>query len=50
VADHRLDRAALAQVAPERRGHPALLPGDVDRCGLDAVAPVPSYSASRRPH
>lgn len=40
VSDRWLDRAAPAQVAPERRGHPALLPGDLDRRGLDAVAPI----------
>lgn len=40
VADHRLDRAAPTQVAPERRRHPALLPRDVDRRGRHAVTAV----------
>ena len=40
VSDRRLDRAAPTQGAPERRCHPALLSGDVDRRGLDTVTAI----------
>ena len=40
MADHRLDGTSTPQVAPERWGHPALLPGDVDRLGLGTVTTI----------
>lgn len=40
VPDHRLDGTLAARVASECRGQPALLPGDVDRRGLDSVAAI----------
>jgi hypothetical protein len=40
VSDHWLDRAASAQVALKRRGHPASRSGDVNRRGLDTVTTI----------
>ena len=39
MADHRLNGTSTPQVAPERWGHPALLPGDVDRRDHDSRDP-----------
>lgn len=46
VADHRLDRAASAQVALERRGQPASRACDVDRRGRHAVTAVAAIHES----
>ena len=40
VSDHWLDRAASAQVALKRRGHPASRAGDVDGGGFNIVTTI----------